>query len=136
MMKCDMVDLNDILAWADAVRRTFEPAKIVLFGSYVIGRATEDSDVDVLVVMPYEGASHRAASRIRTAVEADFPLDIIVRSPAEMQERLAMRDYFVMDMLEQGVVLHDTDDRRVGEQGRKRLRRRWNSPAVPKARPA
>jgi len=36
--------------YADAVKRDFSPAAIVLFGSYSKGDAREDSDIDVAVI--------------------------------------------------------------------------------------
>ena len=37
--------------FGEAIARGFQPRKIVLFGSYAYGRPTEDSDVDLLVIM-------------------------------------------------------------------------------------
>jgi predicted nucleotidyltransferase len=128
-----MVSAGAIGSLADQIVRRFAPAKIILFGSYAAGSANEDSDVDLLVVMPHGGPSFRAASRIRWAIDSNFPLDVLVRSPNELRRRLAMRDLFLLDILEQGIVLHDGNDLRVGQQGRRRLRRRLHSAAVEKA---
>ena len=46
-----MVDRKDIQAACDDIIREFEPRQIILFGSYAYGAPTEDSDVDLLVVM-------------------------------------------------------------------------------------
>ena len=55
------------------------PKKIILFGSYVWGDATQDSDLDVLVVAGDEVASPR---RERPATEPvsdiNMPMDILV----------------------------------------------------------
>ncbi len=34
----------------------FNPQKIILFGSHAYGKPNADSDVDLLVVMPFEGS--------------------------------------------------------------------------------
>ena len=46
----------------DAIAREFHPEKIVLFGSYASGQPRPDSDVDLLVVMPFEGSPFRQAA--------------------------------------------------------------------------
>jgi len=48
-----MVSMRDIQAFAKRVAAEFHPQRIILFGSYARGEATADSDVDMLVVMPF-----------------------------------------------------------------------------------
>jgi predicted nucleotidyltransferase len=88
------------------IARLFKPQRILLFGSYAYGRSTADSDVDLLVVMPFEGKSFRKASEIRTRIDANFPLDLIVRSPEEMNRRLASGDFFLREVTEKGELLY------------------------------
>ena len=56
------------------------PKKIVLFGSYVRGEATRDSDLDVLVVTSHEVESPRRESvRLRNFLtDINMPMDIVV----------------------------------------------------------
>jgi predicted nucleotidyltransferase len=56
------------------------PKKIILFGSYVRGEATRDSDLDVLVVTSNDVESPRRESvRLRDAVaDINMPMDILV----------------------------------------------------------
>jgi predicted nucleotidyltransferase len=56
------------------------PKKIILFGSYVRGDATRDSDLDVLVVTSDEVESRRRESvRLRNSVgDINMPMDILV----------------------------------------------------------
>lgn len=119
----------------DEIARLFKPEQIILFGSYASGVPTLDSDVDLLILMPHRGPGYLAASRVRVAVEVDFAMDLLVYSPAELRKRVAMNDFFLTDIIEHGLVLHDSNDRRVGEQGRRRLRRRLHPAAITKAQP-
>lgn len=50
-----MVSMKDIRAAAERIGRDFRPHKVILFGSYAYGTATADSDVDLLVILPFEG---------------------------------------------------------------------------------
>lgn len=101
-----MVKVRTIREWADKVGRAFRPEKIILFGSYAYGRPSEDSDIDLLVVMRHEGPAVKAASRIRLALPSDVPVDVIVRSPERLSERLAMNDFFMREIVEKGRVLY------------------------------
>ena len=88
------------------IARLFKPERIVLFGSYAYGRPTADSDVDLLVVMPFDGKGFRKASEIRSRIDADFPLDLLVRTPKEVNRRLTGGDFFLREITEKGELLY------------------------------
>ena len=102
------------------VAEKFQPDKIILFGSYAYGTPHEDSDVDILVVMPARSQLSMAA-RIDIAIDPPFPLDIIVRTPKEMKWRLEERESFLTEILTKGKVLYEKDNARVGAKSRGRL---------------
>lgn len=104
-----MIAAADIERYADAIAGRFTPRRVILFGSYAYGTPTPDSDVDLLVVMPYRGPSQDVVTRIRQAVPAHFPLDLIVRSPAEIRRRIAGNDFFLAEIMNKGLVLYDTN---------------------------
>lgn len=83
----------------------FAPERIILFGSRARGRAVAESDVDQPVVMRYRGSSARKAAEILNRVEPEFPVDPIVRSPREIEKRLAMKDPFIAEIVGRGKVL-------------------------------
>ena len=59
-----MITREDIQATCDDIVREFEPLQIILFGSYAYGTPTEDSDVDLLVIMDIpESETRRQAVR-------------------------------------------------------------------------
>jgi predicted nucleotidyltransferase len=101
----------------------FRPEKIVLFGSYAYGKPHADSDVDILVVMPARNQLDQAA-KIHVTLLPPFPLDIIVRTPKNMQWRLAEGDSFLQEVVSQGKVLYEKNNQGVGTQGRGRSPRR------------
>ncbi len=106
----DMVAANKIHECARAVAEKFHPEKIVLFGSYAYGRPNEDSDVDLLVVMNYKGSPVEQAAAIRSSLRSPFPMDILVRSPRKIRERLKIGDPFFKTIVEKGEVLYETPD--------------------------
>lgn len=52
-----MTSMDEIQDFANLVADAFDPDKVILFGSYAEGTATSDSDVDLLVVLPFEGSN-------------------------------------------------------------------------------
>ncbi len=102
-----MVQRKQIRAFCDAVAREFRPQKIILFGSYAYGQPTADSDVDLLVVMPFDRRKRRKSLEIRRRIPAGFPLDLIVRTPQFINQRLAWGDCFTQEILSKGRVLYE-----------------------------
>ena len=109
-----MVKRRNINAFVKRVVAEFHPQRVILFGSYAYGKPTAASDVDLLVVMPHEGPASVQAAEIRKHVRAGFPMDLVVRSPTEVKRRLAMGDYFIQDIFNQGKTLYEADYARVG----------------------
>lgn len=131
-----MVALADIQRLANDIAKAFpEVESIILFGSHAYGNATPDSDVDLLVIQRHRGSGIEAAAAIRCAVDADFPLDIIVRTPDRMRDRLAEGDSFSREIQAKGIVLYEADDQTVDRQGRRRSRRRGSVAPLAQARP-
>lgn len=89
------------------ISEKFSPEKIILFGSYAHGKPAPESDVDLLVVMEHEKSALETSSEISLSVRHTIPIDIIVRSPQRIKERLEQGDYFVQSIIEQGKVLYE-----------------------------
>ncbi len=85
------------------IARKFQPQRIILFGSYASGTATRDSDVDLIVVMPYRGSSTDQVVRIRGLAEAPFPMDLMVWKPGQMRRK----DSFTRAVLDDGRVMYE-----------------------------
>lgn len=85
-----------------------DPEKIILFGSFAEGTATPDSDVDLLVIMETDATSpERSWSVSRLLIPRPFPVDILVKTPAEVERALATGDFFVQEILARGRVLYE-----------------------------
>jgi predicted nucleotidyltransferase len=97
----------------EQIARDFHPEKIILFGSHAYGRPGPDSDVDLLIVMPFKGRPARQAIKIRSRLDTTMALDLIVRTPKQVSERLEMGDFFIREITEQGRVIYEADHKRV-----------------------
>jgi len=109
-----MVSRKHIQAFVDQVVRRFRPGKVILFGSYAYGHPSDDSDVDLMVVMPHRGSSAEMATRIRLACPRSFPMDLIVRTPTEVRRAIKMSHPFLGDVALRGIVLHESRNARMG----------------------
>ncbi len=99
---------DDLLA--EVTRRiveTVQPEQIILFGSHADGAPQRDSDVDLLVIM--ESAlppAQRALAICRLLRPRPFPVDIVVKTPAEVAAALEKHDDFLSAILRSGRVLY------------------------------
>ena len=98
-------------------RQAFQPDKIILFGSYAYGKPHEESDVDLLVIMRTRNAIDQSI-RISLAFERLFSLDLIVRTPWQIERGLKDDNWFLREIIEKGKVLYEARDRQVGSKGR------------------
>ena len=104
-----MVSMNQIEDLAQRIGDEFGAHRVVLFGSHARGAASADSDVDLLVVVPFEGRSVDQSVAIRMKLRPSFPLDLLVRTPGKVRERVEMGDEFMLEILEGGKVLYEAD---------------------------
>ncbi len=103
-----MASMSDIEEISASIAREFNPQKIVLFGSHAWGTPTPDSDVDLLVILPFDGKGWRMATIIREKVKVTFALDLIVRTESQIADRLSKHDSFISEIVEKGRVLHES----------------------------
>jgi predicted nucleotidyltransferase len=113
------IPMAAIRRYARQIAERFQPNKIILFGSYAYGTPHDGSDVDLLVVMPAANDVTQAV-RIRWALAAPFPMDLLVRTPEELRRGLEEEDWFLREVIEKGKVLYETKDSPMGAKSRVR----------------
>jgi predicted nucleotidyltransferase len=97
------VPARQIAAYCRVLAREFRPKRIILFGSYAAGCATPDSDVDLIVVMPFHGDTSDQVVAIRGRAEAPFPMDLLLWKP----NRMRRRDSFTRSVLKDGKIMYE-----------------------------
>ena len=84
-----------------------QPQKVILFGSYAYGNPTPDSDVDLLIVWDTDKPRRERVVAVSLALyPRRFPVDILVKTPRELEEELPY-NFFLREILEKGVVLYE-----------------------------
>jgi len=86
-----------------------KPEKIILFGSYAYGNPTPDSDVDLLVIMKTRAKEiDRYVAVSNLLYPRQFPVDILVKTPREMEAEARKKgNFFMREILKRGKVLYE-----------------------------
>lgn len=85
-----------------------KPEKIILFGSYAYGAPNQHSDVDLLVVMRTNAPLKERSWKVsRLLLPRPFPVDILVKTPKEIERGLESGDFFLREILTRGRVLYE-----------------------------
>jgi len=113
------IPMAAIRRFARRIAAKFQPEKIILFGSYAYGTPHNESDVDLLVVMPCRNGIDQAL-RIELEFEAPFSLDLVVRKPSQVTRGLKDNDSFIHEIIGHGKVLYEAVNLAVGAEGGRR----------------
>jgi len=96
--------------------KDLKPRKVILFGSYARGNPTEDSDLDVLVVLDSDERSKtfdefikrgRPVSAAVREIRKKIAMDLIVYTLAEFEYLRRQKDFFVEEIVETGKILYE-----------------------------
>lgn len=98
--------LNQITA---RLIEALKPEKIILFGSYAYGLPTEDSDIDLLVVVAEsdEPRYKRARKAYKALRRIGLPKDILVMTRAEIEQKSNVPSSLVWQALRNGKILYE-----------------------------
>jgi predicted nucleotidyltransferase len=102
-----MVTMSDIQALVNRIVESFHPERIILFGSYAYGTPSPYSDVDLLVILPFEGKNFRQSMRIINTVNPPFSADVLARRPDDTRWRYEQGDPLIREALDKGKVLYE-----------------------------
>ena len=98
--------ISDIV---DKIKREYRPTRIILFGSHAYGSADRDSDIDLLIIKDTkERLIDRGVAVLRLVSDPGrlIPFEPVVLTPEEVNERLALGDQFIKEILQKGEVLY------------------------------
>jgi uncharacterized protein len=105
------LSLDKVCELARVIERlveTLQPERIFVFGSQARGEARPDSDIDLLIVVPHSDLPpHRRDQEAYGAVGRHLvPLDILVMTRAEFEQRRAASASLPATVLHEGRVLY------------------------------
>lgn len=103
-----MIASDVVEKMAQRIVERFAPHKIIAFGSWARGETGPDSDIDLLVIMPYLGSKRDCQVAIRRELK-DFqvPKDIVVANSEEIAQKSAINGLIYKTALSEGVTLYE-----------------------------
>jgi uncharacterized protein len=86
----------------------FRPQRIILFGSYAVGRPGPDSDIDLLIVMDVEGSTRKKANEIDLLMaDRSIPMDFLVLTPEQYERQKNIIGTIVCQAEQEGKVIYE-----------------------------
>ncbi len=108
-----MIDVKEakqiISEIVDKIVANYQPKKVILFGSYAYGEPTEDSDVDLLIIKDTDKRPIDRWMEVKKLLRDNtkrFPVSPLVYTEKEIEARKALKDFFIEEILEKGLVLY------------------------------
>lgn len=87
--------------------KRFHPEKVILFGSQARGNVTADSDLDLLVVMDFEGSTLDKMVEVRDVLNGiSVPTDILITTPDDFAWRKGVVGTLEWPTFHEGKVLY------------------------------
>ena len=113
LKKISFVDNELLKEIVKRIVNSVHPERIVLFGSYAYGIPTEDSDLDLLVIVKSsKKPRYQRAREIRKHLWgiADIPKDILVYTQGEIDEWKEVKEAFITSIVGQGRILYENKE--------------------------
>ena len=111
LYKITRTDSNEyIQLLTSAIVERVNPEKVILFGSYAYGNPTENSDIDILVIVKESNQSRgeRSGQLYNLLKElSEYPKDIVVYTLDEVKKWNNVRQAFITSILRRGKILYE-----------------------------
>lgn len=105
-----MIPLETIREMSRKIVDAFDPERVILFGSYARGQASEASDVDLLVVArDNRPRPKRSVPIYRLLRDYPFGKDILVYTPEEVDDYRGLPASLIGQALAEGIILHQRE---------------------------
>jgi predicted nucleotidyltransferase len=90
----------------------YAPRQVLLFGSHVYGEPDQHSDLDLLIVKETTKTPFQRRVEVGHIVQDKSrrtPIQPLVITPEELEERIQSGDPFLTEIVEKGEVLYDVE---------------------------
>lgn len=102
-----MINKDEIKRVAKTMAIATDAARVILFGSYARGEATEQSDVDLMIIAKSDLPRFKRSRELYKLLRPHpFAMDIIVYTPQEFERDQKTKVSFVSTVLKEGETLY------------------------------
>ena len=85
------------------------PDRIIMFGSAARGEMGPHSDIDLLVILNRSRRNWKINGEMYKAISPlPCSVDLVVRTGKEIKERIPQGDWFLKDIVEDGLILYES----------------------------
>ncbi len=85
----------------------YKPERIILFGSFARGKAEKDSDIDLMIIKKTSQNPWVRQRIVEKLVRRNVPVDLLVYTPQEFQNRVDLGDTFAREVLAKGRLVYE-----------------------------
>ena len=116
-----MIDEQEIKRVAKRLGSAVNASRVILFGSYARGEATQNSDVDLMIIAESDLPRFKRSRELYKLMRPyPFGMDLVVYTPQEIERGKKSPVSFVSTVLREGKTLYvrgDGDSETVAGQG-------------------
>ena len=103
-----MISTTKINEIVNRIVLTFNPEKIILFGSYAAGNPNDNSDIDLLVINESTLPRHRRSFDIqKSLIGSMIPMDILVYTNKEFENEKTEKHSFLNSIIKDSKILYE-----------------------------
>jgi predicted nucleotidyltransferase len=106
-----MIDNEQIDVIVSRIATSYNPDKIILFGSYAHGNYTENSDLDFILIKETTAPKHKRGVEVRKLFFGlPIPMDFKIYTSAEFRNELSNKYSFLSSAIKGSKVLYERQD--------------------------
>lgn len=91
----------------DELVRNYQPEKVILFGSRVVGKTHKWSDIDLVVIKKTNVRFYNRIGEALSAMPYDIPIDVVVYTPEEFEEIKQKSRFIKKEVIGRGRIVYE-----------------------------
>ena len=103
-----MTDKAKISEIVDRITKSYDPEKVILFGSYVTNKINEESDLDFIIIKDTDKPKHKRGRELRRhLLGLLIPIDLKIYTPSEFENESKSDYSFLSSAMKNSIVLYE-----------------------------
>lgn len=98
---------NELMRWEEILKKEYKPQKIILFGSFVSGKTSSWSDVDMVIIKDTDKSFLDRIKEVILLLQPKVGLDVLVYTPEEFKKLCDTKLFFKEEILSKGMMIYE-----------------------------